>query len=289
MKGIILAGGNGSRLGPITKVVNKHLLPIYDKPMIYYPLSVLLKIGIKDILIISTPEAVLSLKKMVGNGSSLGVSIDYTIQDTPKGIADAFLIGESFIGNDRVCLILGDNIIYGRGVDEISKCVTMADGADIFACQVQNPTAFGVVELDNDGNVLSIEEKPQHPKSNYAMLGIYFYNSDVVKYAKQLTPTIRGEIEIGQINNLYLQQGKIKVHVLNEETIWFDAGSPQGLLNAAKFVEKMQRLEGTYVGCIEQLAWEQGYIDTAELKTIATQHNAVEYYRYLLSLIEKEE
>lgn len=286
-KGIILAGGTGSRLGSITRVVNKHLLPVFDKPGIYYPLSILLKIGIKDILIISTSDAIPSFETLLGDGTKLGVSIQYAVQHEPRGIAEAFIIGESFIGNDSVCLILGDNLIWGTGVNDALACVHTVSGAVLFAYPVDDPCQYGVVEVDCLGNALSIEEKPENPRSNLAIPGIYFYDSNVVKYAKRISPTTRGEIEIWQINDIYLRNDALTVHVLsNNDTVWFDTGTPQNLLKAAEFVESVQRSQGKYIACIEEIAWSNGYIDSAQLKKIGEEYEASEYGRHLLALIE---
>ena len=286
MKGIILAGGNGYRLGPITRVTNKHLLPVFDKPGIYYPLSVLLNIGIKEILIISTPEAIPSFESLLGNGLNLGISIQYAVQQKPRGIAEAFIIGESFISGESSCLILGDNVICGEGLNDILRYTNIVDGADVFAYPVNNPCQYGVIELDKSGSVLSIEEKPINPRSNLAIPGIYFYDSNVVNYAKELTPTTRGEIEIWQINERYMRNGKLRAHMLSKDTVWFDTGVPKNLLRAAEYIERTQRAEGKYIACIEEIAWNMGYRDSTRLKEVSEQYKVSEYGQYLLTLVE---
>ena len=287
MKGIILAGGRGSRLYPMTKAVSKQLLPIYDKPMIYYPLSVLMLARIRDILIISTPEDLPNYERLLGDGSSLGISITYKVQDTPRGLADAFLLGEEFIGTDSVCLILGDNIFYGQDMSRILwKAMETKTGATIFGYPVKNPKAFGVVEFDKNYKVISIEEKPQNPKSNYAVPGLYFYDNKVVEIAKNITPSSRGELEITAVNNVYLERGELNVQLLGRGMAWLDTGTPEGMLKASEFVEAVQDRQGFYISCIEEIAWRRGFISKEQLREIGENLKMTEYGRYILSLAE---
>lgn len=291
MKGIILAGGSGTRLYPCTIPVSKQLLPIYDKPLIYYPLSVLLLIGIRDILIISTPKDTPNYEQLLGDGSKLGVNIRYTVQDRPRGLADAFILGEDFIGDDSVCLVLGDNVFYGQGFSEyLKRAQNQAEsgGAVVFGYPVANPKEFGVVEFDKDNRVISIEEKPEEPKSNYAVPGLYFYDNDVVEIAKKVKPSPRGEIEITSVNNEYLRRGKLNVTLMGRGMAWLDTGSPKGMLKAAEFVQTVQDMQGFYVSCIEEVAWRQGFIDAERLRSLGEAMPNTDYGRYLISLAEEE-
>lgn len=289
MKGIILAGGKGTRLYPMTLATSKQLLPIYDKPMIYYPLSVLLLAGIKDVLIISTPEDLPSYEKLLGDGSSYGIKLSYKVQEKPRGLADAFILGEEFIGKNKVCLILGDNVFYGGGITlALEEAKNQKEGATIFGYPVMNPTAFGVVEFDNDGNVLSIEEKPEHPKSNYAVPGLYFYDNDVVEIAKNVKPSARGEIEITSINNEYLKRKKLKVSLLGRGMAWLDTGTPKNMQRASSFVEAVQSQQGFYVACLEEIAYREGFITLDELKARGEALKMSEYGKYILSIVEEE-
>ena len=285
MKGIILAGGKGTRLYPMTKAVSKQLLPIYDKPLIYYPLSILLLAGMREILIISTPEDTPVYERLLGNGSQIGISLSYKIQDTPRGLADAFILGEDFIGNDSVCLILGDNVFYGKDMTRILRqAMENKTGATIFGYPVKDPRSFGVVEFDGHGNVLSIEEKPQNPKSHYAVPGLYFYDNRVVAIAKSVKPSARGEIEITSVNNTYLTMGQLKVQLMGRGMAWLDTGSPEGMLRASQFVETVQSLQGFYVSCIEEIAWRRGFIDTEQLQRLGEFLKMTAYGQYLLTL-----
>jgi len=288
MKGIILAGGRGTRLYPMTKSISKQLLPVYDKPMIYYPLSVLMLAKIKDILIITTGEDRRFFKELLGDGSQLGISLTYEVQEEPKGIADAFIVGERFINGDKVCLILGDNIFYGQDLTSIlMKACENLDGATIFAYPVKEPSNYGVVELDQDCRALSIEEKPSNPKSHFAVPGLYFYDSRVAEIAKNLSPSIRGEIEITDINKVYMQRGELNVIKLGRGMAWLDTGTPEGLLKASEFVEAIQSRQGYYIACIEEIAWRRGFITTSMLKKIAIDLKTTDYGKYILSLAEE--
>lgn len=289
MKGIILAGGKGTRLYPSTISVSKQLLPIYDKPLIYYPLSVLLLANIREVLVISTPQDIEQYKKLLGDGSRIGISIEYAIQDQPRGLADAFILGESFIENQSVCLVLGDNVFYGQGFStylKVAKNNVENGGASIFGYPVANPCEFGVVEFDADKRVISIEEKPQNPKSNYAVPGLYFYDNNVVDIAKNVKPSARGEIEITSVNNHYLEQGSLKVSLMGRGMAWLDTGSPKGMLKAAEFVRTVQDMQGFYISCIEEIAWRRGFIDSKQLHKLGEELKMTEYGQYLISLSE---
>lgn len=289
MKGIILAGGKGTRLYPMTKVVSKQLLPIYDKPLIYYPLSVLLLASIKDILIISTPEDTPVYQELLGNGEQIGINISYKVQKQPKGLADAFILGEEFIGDDCVCLILGDNIFYGQDLTRTLRGAKVnLKGATIFGYPVNNPQEFGVVEFDLNNKVVSIEEKPIKPKSNYAVPGLYFYDNRVVEIAKNVKPSARGEIEITSVNNAYLKQSELNVVLLGRGMAWLDTGTPTAMLNASQYVEAVQSRQGFYISCIEEIAWRRGFIDINQLRIIGESLKMTDYGRYLLSLVEEE-
>lgn len=287
MKGIILAGGSGTRLYPITKSVSKQVLPIYDKPMIYYPLSVLMLAGIKEILIISTPRDITLFQELLGDGSHLGLTIGYKVQEQPNGLAEAFIIGEEFIGNDKVALVLGDNIFHGYGFTERLQKAVEREESTIFGYHVSDPSAFGVVEFDKDFNVLSIEEKPAKPKSNYAVPGLYFYDNNVVEMAKNIQPSPRGELEITDINNEYLRRGKLKVELFGRGMAWLDTGTHRGLLDAANYVEAVQTRQGLFVSCIEEIAYRQGYISKEELMELAKPLLKTEYGQYLVKIAEE--
>lgn len=285
MKGIVLAGGKGTRLYPITKAVSKQLLPIYDKPMIYYPLSVLMLTGIRDILLISTPDDLPQYEKLLGSGETIGVNFTYTIQDTPRGLADAFILGEDFIGTDNVCLVLGDNIFYGQHLsDVLIRAKARKTGATIFGYPVKNPREFGVVEFDKDNNVLSIEEKPQYPKSNYAVPGLYFYDNRVIEIAKNVKPSPRGEIEITSVNNAYKDLGELKVELLGRGMAWLDTGSPKGMLKAAQFVEAVQTRQRYDIACLEEIAYRMGFINKNQLLNIADELHMTDYGQYLAAI-----
>lgn len=285
MKGIILAGGKGTRLYPMTKAVSKQLLPIYDKPLIYYPLSILLLAGIRDILVISTPEDTPTYEKLLGDGKQIGISISYKVQETPRGLADAFILGEEFIGDDSVCLVLGDNVFYGQDMTRVlRKAMANKVGATVFGYPVKDPRAFGVVEFNKDLKVISIEEKPQNPKSHYAVPGLYFYDNRVVEIAKKVKPSARGEIEITAVNNAYLEMNELNVTLLGRGMAWLDTGTPDGMLKAAEFVEAVQCTQGFYVSCIEEIAWRRGFITTEQLIAIGESLKMTDYGQYLLSI-----
>lgn len=286
MKGIILAGGSGTRLHPLTLAVSKQLMPIYDKPMIYYPLSILLMAGIKDILIISTPHDTPNFKLLLGDGSRIGCNIQYAVQHEPNGLAQAFVIGETFIGSDSVALVLGDNIFYGRGLQQLLMDSVHPEGGIVFAYHVKDPERYGVVEFDEEMNALSIEEKPKHPKSNYAVPGLYFYDNSVVEIAKNLKPSARGEYEITDVNKQYLKAGKLKVGMLSRGTAWLDTGTFASLIQASQFVEVIQDRQNLKIGCIEEIAYKKGFINAEQLKVIAQPLLKSGYGQYLLDLIE---
>lgn len=288
MKGIILAGGYGTRLYPITKAVSKQLLPIYDKPMIYYPLAVLLLACIRDILIITTPNDIEDYQRLLGDGSRLGINICYKVQQRPRGLADAFILGEEFINNDKVCLILGDNIFYGQNFTALlNEAKNQDDGAVIFGYPVNNPTEFGVVEFGENRKVISIEEKPKEPKSNFAVPGLYFYDKNVVQIAKNVKPSARGEIEITSVNNEYLRNGKLNVILMGRGMAWLDTGTPEGMLKAAEYVEAIQSRQGFYISCIEEIAWRRGFITDEQLHELGVEMKMTNYGKYILSLLKE--
>ncbi len=291
MKGIILAGGKGTRLYPMTKAVSKQLLPLYDKPMIYYPLSVLFLAKISEILIISTRDAIEQYKSLLGDGSEYGVHFEYVIQETPRGLADAFILGEKFIGDDSVCLVLGDNVFYGdsltRSLENAKEQVKQGNGV-VFGYPVKDASAFGVVEFDKDGRVVSIEEKPEHPKSNFAVPGLYMYPNSVVEIAKNVIPSKRGEIEITSINNAYLKKNQLKVNLLGRGMAWLDTGTPKGMLKAAEFIEAVQSRQGFYIACLEEIAYRRGLIDYDTLQHLGENLKMTEYGQYILSITKDE-
>jgi len=291
MKGILLAGGNGTRLYPLTKVMSKQLLPVYDKPMIYYPLSVLMLFGIRDILIISTPVDTPNIEKLLGDGSKLGMNIQYAVQQKPNGIAEAFIIGADFIGSDDICLILGDNIFYmGQQFETFKTCVkdNLGKKATIFAYHVSDPERFGVVEFDNNLRVISIEEKPAKPKSNYASVGLYFYPSDVVSKAKQLSPSARGELEITDLNNEYLREGRMSVVPMRRGSAWLDAGTPESLMASGQFIQIIEQRQGLKIACIEEIAYNMGFIDDKQFLNIIENLHAGKYKDYLQNVYEEK-
>lgn len=286
MKGIILAGGSGTRLYPLTIAVSKQLIPVYDKPMIYYPLSTLMSAGINDILIISTPHDMPSFKHLLGDGSRLGCKFTYAVQDEPNGLAQAFVIGEEFIGDEKVALILGDNIFYGMGLEKLLQANTDPDGGIVYAYHVSDPERYGVVDFDKDQKALSIEEKPKNPKSNYAVPGLYFYDNEVIEIAKSLKPSARGEYEITDVNKAYLERGKLQVAILDRGTAWLDTGTFPSLMQAAQFVEVIEDRQGLKIGCIEEIAFNMGFISADELNNIAQPLVKSGYGQYLLNLIK---
>ncbi|MDF2511304.1 MAG: glucose-phosphate thymidylyltransferase RfbA [Herbinix sp.] len=282
MKGIILAGGLGTRLYPVTLAISKQILPVYDKPMIYYPMSALMLAGIKEILIISTPRDIADFQELFGDGSKLGLTMEYKIQSEPKGLAEAFIIGEEFIGNDRVALVLGDNIFYGRGfTGMLESAARREQGATIFGYYVKDPTAYGVVGFDQDGTVTSIEEKPKAPKSNYAVPGLYFYDNEVIRIAKNIEPSPRGELEITEVNNQYLKKGSLKVELMGRGMAWLDTGNHDSLLDASNYVASIQKRQGLYISCVEEIAYKQGFIDKTQLLKLADSMKTTDYGKYL--------
>ena len=287
MKGIILAGGSGTRLYPLTKAVSKQIMPVYDKPMIYYPLSTLMLAGIKDILLISTERDTPVFQELLGDGSQIGLNISYKIQEKPRGLAEAFIIGEDFIGTDRVALVLGDNIFYGQSFSTILQNVAARqEGATIFGYYVSDPREYGVDEFDEDWNAVSIEEKPENPRSHYAVPGLYFYDNDVVRMAKKVKPSERGELEITSINNEYLRQGRLKVQPLGRGFAWLDTGNPDALMDAANFIATIQKRQGLYISCIEEIAYKRGFIDAAQVKKLAADLSKTPYGQYLENLVK---
>jgi glucose-1-phosphate thymidylyltransferase len=288
MRGIILAGGSGTRLYPITRGISKQLMPVYDKPMIYYPLSLLMMAGIRDVLVITTPEDQQSFQRLLGDGSETGISIRYAAQPRPEGLAQAFIIGADFIGNDNVALVLGDNVFYGPGLGRSLKGNTDIAGGHIFAYHVSNPSAYGVVEFDVDGRVISIEEKPEKPKSSYAVPGLYFYDNDVVEIARSLTPSARGELEITAVNDTYLRRGDLTVTVLERGTAWLDTGTFTSMMQAAEFVQVIEERQGLKIGCIEEVAYREGYIGADRLRELAEPLRKSGYGEYLLSMLEAD-
>lgn len=288
MKGIILAGGAGTRLYPSTMACSKQMLSVYDKPMIYYPMSTLMLAGIRDILIISTPNDIGGFERLFGSGEKLGLNISYAVQKEPKGLAEAFIIGEEFIGNDNVCLVLGDNIFYGYGFTErLVRCASLQKGGIIFGYNVSNPKEFGVVEFDDNNNVISIEEKPQKPKSDYAVPGLYFYDNSVVEIAKSITPSKRGELEITDVNMEYLRRGELKVELMGRGVAWLDTGTHKALLAAANFVEALQTRQGLYIACLEEIAYKKGYITKEQLLKLAKPLEKTDYGMYLKGIAKK--
>ena len=290
MKGIILAGGAGTRLYPVTQVVCKQLLPVFDKPMIYYPLSTLMLSGIRDILVISTPQDVPKFEGLLGDGSRFGVSISYAIQEAPNGLAEAFIIGEQFIGDSAVCLVLGDNIFYGHDLPSmLKKAAETRTGATIYGYYVQDPERYGVVDFDAEGKVLSIEEKPKHPKSNYAVVGLYYYDNDVIEIAKSIKPSARGEIEITDVNKTYLERGTLSVQLMGRGFAWLDTGTHNSLVNATLFVKTIEDRQGLKIACIEEIAYRMGYIDADQLTRIAEPLKKSGYGEYLLTILQMGE
>ena len=288
MKGIILAGGSGTCLYPITRGVSKQLLPVYDKPMIYYPLSVLMLAGIRDILVITTPEDNTSFKRLLGNGSDFGISISYAVQPSPDGLAQAFIIGEEFIGNDNVCLVLGDNIFYGQSFTQtLKQAAAKTHGATVFGYQVKDPERFGVVEFDENFNALSIEEKPQQPKSDWAVTGLYFYDQRVVEFAKQIKPSAHSELEISDLNQMYLEDGSLSVQLLGRGFAWLDTGTHESLHEAASFVQTVQNIQDLQIACLEEIAWRNGWLSDEKLEELARPMAKNQYGQYLLRLLKK--
>ncbi len=290
MKGIILAGGSGTRLYPVTKAMSKQMVPIYDKPMIYYPMSVLMLAGIRDILIISTPRDIVNFKELFKDGQELGLNISYAVQENPNGLAEAFIIGEDFIGNDNVAMVLGDNIFYGQSFTEhLRKAASLEKGAYVFGYYVQNPKSFGVVEFDDEGRVISLEEKPEKPKSKYAVPGLYFYDNSVVEKAKALKPSPRGELEITDLNKAYMEEGTLKVQLLGRGMAWLDTGTHSSMLQASNFVEAVQNTQGTYIACLEEIAYRKGWISSEEVIELAKPLMKTGYGKYLVDIVEEME
>lgn len=293
MKGIVLAGGSGTRLYPITKAVNKQLLPVYDKPLIYYPLSVLMLAGIREIMVITTPRDKQAYEDLLGDGSSCGIKLTYAVQEKPRGLAEAFSIGKEFLAGDSCALVLGDNVFHGQALSKVliraRNRVEADGGAVVFGYPVRDPRSFGVVEFDAEGNVLSIEEKPEAPKSNFAVPGLYFYDSEVVEIASAVKPSKRGELEITSVNNAYLEVGKLRVELMGRGMAWLDTGTPQGLLKAAEYVEAVQSRQGYFIACLEEIAFRRGFIDVAELRSLGDALKKTDYGKYLLSIAEEAE
>ncbi|MBC2582925.1 glucose-1-phosphate thymidylyltransferase RfbA [Clostridium sp. DJ247] len=290
MKGIILAGGSGTRLYPVTKAMSKQMVPIYDKPMIYYPMSVLMLAGIRDILIISTPRDIVNFEELFKDGQELGLNIEYAVQENPNGLAEAFIIGEEFIGDDNVAMVLGDNIFYGQSFSEhLRKAASLESGAYVFGYYVQNPKAFGVVEFDDKNNVISLEEKPEKPKSKYAVPGLYFYDNSVVKKAKELKPSARGELEITDLNKSYMEEGTLKVQLLGRGMAWLDTGTHGSMLQASNFVEAVQSTQGTYIACLEEIAYRKGWITSEQVIQLAKPLMKTGYGKYLMDIVEEIE
>ena len=290
MKGIILAGGSGTRLYPVTKAMSKQMVPIYDKPMIYYPMSVLMLAGIKDILIISTPRDIVNFKELFKDGSELGLNIEYAVQEQPNGLAEAFIIGEEFIGNDSVAMILGDNIFYGQSfTSHLEKAARLEKGATVFGYYVQDPKAFGVVGFDENGKVTSLEEKPEHPKSKYAVPGLYFYDNSVVEKAKNIKPSERGELEITDLNKVYMEEGTLQVELLGRGMAWLDTGTHTSMLQASNFVEAVQTTQGTYIACLEEISYRQGWISAEQVLELAKSLMKTGYGKYLVDIVEEVE
>ena len=290
MKGIILAGGSGTRLYPVTKAMSKQMVPIYDKPMIYYPMSVLMLAGIKDILIISTPRDIVNFKELFKDGSELGLNIEYAVQEQPNGLAEAFIIGEEFIGNDSVAMILGDNIFYGQSfTSHLEKAARLEKGATVFGYYVQDPRAFGVVGFDENGKVTSLEEKPEHPKSKYAVPGLYFYDNSVVEKAKNIKPSERGELEITDLNKVYMEEGTLQVELLGRGMAWLDTGTHTSMLQASNFVEAVQTTQGTYIACLEEISYRQGWISAEQVLELAKPLMKTGYGKYLVDIVEEVE
>ncbi|WP_194191030.1 glucose-1-phosphate thymidylyltransferase RfbA [Clostridium chrysemydis] len=289
MKGIILAGGSGTRLYPVTKAMSKQMVPIYDKPMIYYPMSVLMLAGIRDILIISTPRDIVNFKELFKDGSEFGLNIEYKVQESPNGLAEAFIIGEDFIGDDSVAMVLGDNIFYGQSFSShLEKAASLKKGAEVFGYYVQNPKAFGVVEFNENGKVISLEEKPEKPKSKYAVPGLYFYDNKVVNYAKNLKPSDRGELEITDLNRIYMESGELSVNLLGRGMAWLDTGTHASMLQASNFVEAVQNTQGTYIACLEEIAYRKGWISKEKVLELAKPLMKTGYGKYLVDIIEEE-